>query len=67
MRAKRACLTAGLHCEDHFLLQPDGSHLITRFGCYLVAMNGSSSKPQVAAAQAYFAACSDVPVAPGAR
>lgn len=55
MRAKQSCLSAGLQCEDHFVLQPDGSHLLTRFGCYLVAMNGSTSKPQVAAAQVYFA------------
>lgn len=55
MRAKQACLSAGLQCEAHFVLQDDGSHLFTRFGCYLVAMNGSPSKPQVAAAQAYFA------------
>lgn len=56
MRAKQACLSAGLHSEEHFQLQPDGSHIYTRFGCYLVAMNGSPSKPQVAAAQTYFAA-----------
>ena len=56
MRAKQSCLSAGLQCENHFVLQADGSHLFTRFGCYLVAMNGSPSKPQVAAAQAYFAA-----------
>lgn len=54
-RAKQACLSAGLQCEDHFVRQPDGTHIFTRFGCYLVAMNGSPSKPQVAAAQAYFA------------
>jgi DNA-damage-inducible protein D len=56
MRAKQACLSAGLQCEDHFVLQPDGSHIFTRFGCYLVAMNGAPNKPKVAAAQAYFAA-----------
>lgn len=55
-RAKKACLTVGFQCEEHFRLQGDGSHLLTRFGCYLVAMNASSAKPQVAAAQAYFAA-----------
>jgi DNA-damage-inducible protein D len=55
LKAKKACLTAGLGCEEHFRLQPDGSHFFTRFGCYLVAMNGSPAKPQVAAAQAYFA------------
>jgi DNA-damage-inducible protein D len=54
-RAKHACLSIGLHCEDHLSLQPDGQHLFTRFGCYLVAMNGDPRKPHVAAAQAYFA------------
>ncbi len=55
MRAKQSCLSAGLQCEDHLVLQPDGSHIFTRFGCYLVAMNGANNKPQVAAAQVYFA------------
>jgi DNA-damage-inducible protein D len=58
-RAKQACLTLGLQCEEHFTLQPDGEHLLTRFGCYLVAMNGDTRKPQVAAAQAYFAAIAE--------
>jgi DNA-damage-inducible protein D len=55
MRAKQACLALGIHCEDHFVLQPNGDHVITRFGCYLTAMNGDPRKPEVAAAQAYFA------------
>ncbi|MCX7425666.1 MAG: hypothetical protein NTW96_08600, partial [Planctomycetia bacterium] len=54
-RAKQACLSLGIQCEDHFILQPNRKHAITRFGCYLVAMNGDPRKPNVAAAQAYFA------------
>ncbi len=54
-RAKQACLSLGIQCEEHFPLQENGRHAITRFGCYLVAMNGDPRKPQVAAAQAYFA------------
>lgn len=58
-RAKQACLSLGIPCEDHFSRQPDGNHLLTRFGCYLVAMNGDTKKSQVAAAQAYFAAIAE--------
>lgn len=55
-KAKQSCIGAGLACEDHMIRQSDGTHIFTRFGCYLVAMNGSPAKGQVAAAQAYFAA-----------
>ncbi|MGD9853599.1 MAG: damage-inducible protein [Planctomycetaceae bacterium] len=58
-RAKQACLSLNMTCEEHFLLQVDGDHILTRFGCYLVAMNGDPRKPAVAAAQAYFAAIAD--------
>ncbi len=59
MRAKQTCLTLEVPIEDHFARQADGSYLLTRFGCYLVAMNGDTKKPQVAAAQAYFAAIAE--------
>lgn len=59
MRAKQACLSLGIQCEDHFVRQESGKHAITRFGCYLIAMNGDPRKPEVAAAQAYFAAIAE--------
>lgn len=58
-RAKQACLSLGMSCEEHIKLMDDGTHCMTRFGCYLVAMNGDSRKPQVAAAQVYFAALAE--------
>lgn len=58
-RAKQACLSLNIPCEDHFHRQPDGRHGVTRFGCYLVAMNGDPRKAEVAAAQAYFAAIAE--------
>lgn len=54
-RAKQACLSLNIACEEHFTIQPDGDHILTRFGCYLLAMNGDPRKPEVASAQAYFA------------
>ena len=58
-RAKQACLALGIESEDHFVRQPDGTYILTRFGCYLVAMNGDPRKVEVAAAQAYFAALAE--------
>lgn len=59
LRAKTACLALKIDCEDHFHRNSDGKVMLTRFGCYLVAMNGDTKKPQVAAAQMYFAAIAE--------
>ena len=54
MRAMQACLSLGIIPDDNFVRE-DGSYQLTRFACYLVAMNGDTKKAQVAAAQVYFA------------
>lgn len=67
-RAKTACLNTGCDPESHFVgavkMEQIGStqafreisdHKLSRYGCYLTAMNGDPNKPQIAAAQSYFA------------
>lgn len=39
---------------------PCADYKLTRFACYLIAMNGDTGKQQVAAAQAYFAGMAEV-------
>lgn len=65
-RAHNACLRLQITITDHFketrrdidgVEQPDFK--LTRFGCYLVAMNGDPKKPAVARAQGYFAALAE--------
>ena len=66
-RAMTACEQVGQIVQDHF---PASSKMVqvgsgakrelkgyslSRFGCYLVAQNGDPRKPEIAAAQAYFA------------
>jgi len=65
-RAMAACENSGYEPLDHF---PDVSKIVkagatskpvqdfhlTRFACYLTAMNGDPRKPEIAAAQTYFA------------
>lgn len=55
-RAMQACLTLDIMVDEVFVRDGNSDYKVTRFGCYLIAMNGdASSKPQVAAAQVYFA------------
>lgn len=66
-RAQEASGGAGIDPENHFVATTKMVELgsgaarrvpdlfLTRWGCYLIAMNGEPSKPEIAAAQAYFA------------
>jgi DNA-damage-inducible protein D len=66
-KAKIACQENGYRVEDHFdagiKMVSIGSgttrevedYLLSRLACYLVAMNGNPRKPEIAAAQNYFA------------
>jgi DNA-damage-inducible protein D len=58
-RAIGTCTTLGIPVLENFQQTTSGDGLqdykLSRFACYLVAMNGDIRKPYVAAAQAYFA------------
>lgn len=66
-KARMSCESVGADPNDHFRestkMVEVGSgarvstadYFLTRYGCYLVAMNGDASKPEIATAQAYFA------------
>lgn len=58
-RAIQACVTTGIDISEHFRQMPDGDRKLTRFACYLIAMNADSKKPEVAAAQVYLASLAD--------
>lgn len=66
-KAKMACDSSGAYSSDHFIetsrvmtggkgaqIEREDCYL-SRYACYLVAMNGDSSKPEIGASQTYFA------------
>ncbi|MBP2316948.1 BRO family protein [Azospirillum soli] len=60
-KAMAACAALNIDIQDNFVQinrVVDGTEVsdfkLSKFGCYLTAMNGDSKKPEVAAAQAYF-------------
>lgn len=65
-KAMTSCMTTGINVSDNFIQEKrciDGKDVndyrLSKFACYLVTMNGDTKKPQVAKAQAYFAAITD--------
>jgi hypothetical protein len=61
-RARFTCENTGVKVSQNFLLasvksqgRPATDYHLTRYAAYLVAMNGDPRKPEVAAAQSYFA------------
>ena len=65
-KAVQACTTLKISVLDNIAQverEVDGKscrdYKLSRFGCYLVAINGDVKKPQVAMAQAYFASMAE--------
>ncbi|HNS79761.1 MAG TPA: DNA damage-inducible protein D [Syntrophorhabdus sp.] len=66
-RAIKACESVGMVHEHHFAQtgkmvmigsgaqRERGDYFLDRYACYLIAMNGDASKPEVGIAQTYFA------------
>lgn len=54
-KAQQASLSLGIPVDENFRRYDNNDWAVTRFGCYLIAMNGNVRKPEVAAAQVYFA------------
>jgi DNA-damage-inducible protein D len=57
-RAQKAIMALGIPMHDNilpFIVDGSNDYKLSRFACYIIAMNGDSKKPEVARAQAYFA------------
>lgn len=66
-RAMASCKSLNISIDDHFrgvtktIAMPKGAqksiddYMLTRYACYLVAMNGDPKKEEIAFAQSYFA------------
>jgi DNA-damage-inducible protein D len=66
-KARMACNNSGVNAKNHFadivqkvqagsgVLVPKKDYCLTRYACYLIAMNGDVTKPEIATAQTYFA------------
>ncbi len=55
-KAQIACLNSGQQIEDHFFNVNNGEDWeLSRYACYLIALNGNPEKIQIAVAQSYFA------------
>lgn len=65
-KAIGVCMTLKISVMENFQEEkreiegkPCFDYRLSRFACYLIAMNGDSKKPQVAAAQAFFASMAE--------
>lgn len=65
-KAIAACTTLGIDVMENFQQvdreingKSERDYKLSRFACYLTAMNGDTKKPEVARAQAYFAAVAE--------